>query len=552
MSLNSSMESKENYRKYVLVLSLSQGKVENKRPHKQYKRSFLGCMRCKEKKIKCDELKPRCENCKKSRLTCIWPNRKSPKKKGNLEVSPRKRDATLSQLKSTWRPDLISIDSPLSTDIKVETKGNFLQYIFKDSYPSYISRIGLPDQESVFSSFFLNKFLPSMARHYFQETYYLSTLFLEKAKEVSILQELIYACGASMLAYEDHLYVNIARKRYKKAISLFIEKIKQGFIRGSEDWLLVAVQTLQVFSLRDRHIGPNTTQCASHFSATCAIVRRRLINSLQKNYQEQSIGTSGEICLVLEGKDSNVSVALSPLIEFMTENFIFNYSMTIFFRKHDSLKRDIPNPFEVFSLCKSKIISRKSENEIRRFSLYTASRFAFEIAAKCSWLLRLWLPLSCDHRIILQAMLEDAKENLDSLNIFAIQDIPTEYKKTISLAKIILIPSIILLKKMLLFEHLEAVDFQNDIDYLISEIDQPFNDDSILPVWSLMIAALTSVTSNRRQFFTSKIKMLSNRINSNIMLQIMNYLEGIWEIYQEENELFELLFDTKALDLVCS
>jgi hypothetical protein len=44
-----------------------------------YPRTRTGCMTCRQRKKKCDELKPRCVACNRNKLDCIWPLPSLPK-----------------------------------------------------------------------------------------------------------------------------------------------------------------------------------------------------------------------------------------------------------------------------------------------------------------------------------------------------------------------------------------------------------------------------------------------------------------------------------------
>ena len=43
------------------------------------KRSSTGCLICRRRKKKCDEVKPTCTACKRNFLECIWPNSSNTK-----------------------------------------------------------------------------------------------------------------------------------------------------------------------------------------------------------------------------------------------------------------------------------------------------------------------------------------------------------------------------------------------------------------------------------------------------------------------------------------
>lgn len=66
-----------------------------------------------------------------------------------------------------------------------------------------------------------------------------------------------------------------------------------------------------------------------------------------------------------------------------------------------------------------------------------------------------------------------------------------------------------------------------------------------------MIAASTSTDTEDRIFFKKCLEDLLLRSKSKIIVQILNYLDGLWELY-DGDEPFELMFDTKVLDQICN
>lgn len=60
------------------------------KPKKIHKRTRTGCKTCRRRKMKCDEVKPTCGNCSKSRRDCTWPD-------GGIPFLGRKQIADESQ-----------------------------------------------------------------------------------------------------------------------------------------------------------------------------------------------------------------------------------------------------------------------------------------------------------------------------------------------------------------------------------------------------------------------------------------------------------------------
>ncbi|KAH9224485.1 hypothetical protein DL95DRAFT_439641 [Leptodontidium sp. 2 PMI_412] len=56
------------------------------RTRKSNGKSRLGCMACKQKRIKCDELRPKCTKCKTSSQECVYPTNDVPKWKSSVST----------------------------------------------------------------------------------------------------------------------------------------------------------------------------------------------------------------------------------------------------------------------------------------------------------------------------------------------------------------------------------------------------------------------------------------------------------------------------------
>ncbi|UKZ73213.1 hypothetical protein TrVFT333_000855 [Trichoderma virens FT-333] len=89
-------------------------------PRRSHKKSRAGCRRCKNRKIKCDEVHPRCGNCSKHGVMCDFesrqvldelhtlptPTTRSPQApvSAPASVSPRPMTATATTIATTAAP----------------------------------------------------------------------------------------------------------------------------------------------------------------------------------------------------------------------------------------------------------------------------------------------------------------------------------------------------------------------------------------------------------------------------------------------------------------
>jgi hypothetical protein len=82
-------------------LSRSADTAQRRRP--KYTRSKTGCMTCRQKKIKCDENKPKCHRCAHGQRDCTWPVGVEPRKR-----APPKRVDTIHMDPTDIRPSTAS------------------------------------------------------------------------------------------------------------------------------------------------------------------------------------------------------------------------------------------------------------------------------------------------------------------------------------------------------------------------------------------------------------------------------------------------------------
>ncbi|KAI9463631.1 hypothetical protein BJY52DRAFT_926595 [Lactarius psammicola] len=82
-------------------LSRTTDTTQRRRP--KYTRSKTGCMTCRQKKIKCDENKPKCHRCAHGQRDCTWPVGVEPRKR-----APPKRVDTIHMDPTDVRPSTAS------------------------------------------------------------------------------------------------------------------------------------------------------------------------------------------------------------------------------------------------------------------------------------------------------------------------------------------------------------------------------------------------------------------------------------------------------------
>lgn len=580
----------KNYREYQVVLEVKKNHLIRKKQPKIFKKLFSGCYNCKRRKIKCDETKPQCMNCRRGTSLCSWPSDASvtlrhPCEPGTASnplgfsftpsrsaLSPTIQYARMSHGRKGSR----SLEVPLEeenfeSEKEVALGNSHLNASSQDTEPQpqlqlqsqlqlqpqrqvvprpqpqsfesdfncmdFVqgpwSPLGTAGDQIAIDSFcldqFAKNFLPTVAQVYSHDKTQLLKLVLTTSENSGLLQEIFIACGASFYASVNPASRPMAHDRYTRAIGHFVSELKLKHIRGEESWFFVAVQILQILCLRDTFAGSNATRCAAHFGAAYKLITRRILGHGDPNFEKRPV-------LALE--------------KFMLENYIFNYSITIFFCDHLQLKTLMPNPYYFFCISHKELLDLFGGPGLAEYRYN--SILAFLLAAKCSWLCRLKLPLNRVDKLLCTELLVLAQSILAFFDKPQPPSLPLNIRITIDIAKVVLYTCIILLKKMLDPENIRAADLQSFVMAIKAETEHPHNQNAIFPIWSLMVAASCSLSVPLRQFFRSALVRLLKIAKSELVYRILVYLDGLWELYGLSDRAFEMVFDTNVLDQICN
>lgn len=398
------------------------------------------------------------------------------------------------------------------------------QYLHKTlNSPSYSQFLrnshisGISESEQLFFRRFVSRFVPNIARVHFHGTYSLEELFLEAATENMTLRDIFIACGAAFVAGKSECSEQ-AMQTYEVAIDKFVEQMRVGHVVGFEDWFFVAVQVLQTLCLRDNFGTLNATRCAAHLGAASRIITMRMLE-LDREY--------------------------SALQKAMIENFVFNYSITIFYCDHTKLKELVPSPFDFFDSVQD--LSCILPGDLPHAG--HISMRAFEIAAKCSWLCRLLLPLTQQQVLIHQLLLDRAKSLIHHLDYPTASPMTLAAAQTTAVARAMLCLLMILLTGMLDREA-PLEQFDEMLTAYTVDVNNVLYKNIVFPIWLLNIAACATEDPYKREIFVNRLDYLYRILNSRISMQVLAHLRGLWEIYTGR-EPFYLLFDTHAMDQVC-
>lgn len=541
--------------RFQRILRVTSDDIVSKPVSKKLKRSKKGCFSCKKRKVKCDENKPNCKNCNRSKLQCQWPediHHRYEKVVCFKSALTNKKESSIGEAWSSVQHNSFMRNS--ACGIQAIPTPNSDMFSPSSVFPADEYRLWLPDvelsrQDAYFYFSFVDRFLPTIAHPFIREKLSTARLLLRHTADFPILREVYLACGVSILAFDFPSYKEIAASRYSKALKSLYNVMKDASINLWEDWLFNAVQMLQILCLRNNFTGYGSFHGLQHFRAAYTIITKRLQIYIHDLHNSDNI-----LPLVTFGKDVTFPrfvSSFSPLNRILVENFIFNYSAVIFFCEHKALGSIVPNPFEITALFEFYSTADSSmEDNWFNINVFGPTTYAFEIAAKCTWTCRRGLPLSVDNIEAHKELLANAEMNLRIVESAENNSPSIKINKNIAITKLMLRGSIIMSRKMLNLERMCALDFQLEVNNMINDIANPYNDDIIFPVWSLFVGAFTSKLPIQWSFFRAKLVDLVHRSSSYTVQYILNYLDGIWELYGDEGP-FELLFNTNILDRTC-
>ncbi|CUM68055.1 uncharacterized protein PRCAT00005770001 [Priceomyces carsonii] len=499
-------------------------------------KSFIGCLSCKKKKKKCDETKPVCLRCKKGGGPCVWPD--VMQRLGKVAKQNKATSGSERSLKdNVYRFNYDFTGSSIAAT-NIGKFNYFPALLLPDMRNIMIPGVSLSETDAICYRYFIEKFLPSLL-HPFTHDSSVETIFLTASSQSQTLRNIFFACGATMISFENIFFKEVAHKKYIQAVKILIEEIKSGAILGSEDWLFMAVQTLQTLCFRENVVKLPAITVVPHFSAAFHIIRQKFKKISNKQWTETS--------RIIRPDPLSVSPKLySSLDKALIENFLFNYPIAIFFGRSENLEVTVPDPFYVFNLAN---IWQDFSHESIYHNLNWYSQFAFETAAKSTWMCRLKLPLNDKDRSLCTTILSTASNVLKNFLTIDVSGLSNKVRQSVSIAMVTLRISLILIRKMLQMKELSAKDFQGEINLIINEIDK--HENLILPGWTLLIGFCTSLEANQRNFFKNLFNKLLSNLNSNMLLQIINFVDSAAPVNTAPDYPFELLFDTQVLNMIC-
>lgn len=553
------------YHNYQQILDFqAQGEqqvLKQRRARRKFKKSLDGCLCCKKRRKKCDEVKPVCKGCLRNGLRCEWPKHvvvvvktavgddvdadadadkdQIKEERGDSLVSDRSSDHEFLLLDQFLNIQLENkIGSPVSTaDFDLNFDLPFPDSLETSPKPinqnHSIPGIELSYEDQLCYNQFINKFIPSLtASHCENEQFSPLKLFPPFASTHQLARDVFLACGATMLCFDSDEFHQLAHDKYVHSVNLLIQNLKDS-PRACEDHLFVCVQMLQTLCLRDKNIGLNATKSASHLSAAYEILRKR-----KREIQ-----------------------GLSVLDRVLTEHFLLNYPITIMLCHHDKLSsKAVPSPFEFFDefneFLTTPIMNNNMDDPWNNHPIMGICQKASELSAKSTWICRLLQhPISQDTYSTSLDLKTKAFQELEFLSNYETTD---KWKLVnISFAKSMLYGCLIITKKICQWD-INLFELQDDVNNMIKEFKICYKHfdpkDVLIPIWGLFVCGSASTTMEQREFLTYAFVKIASKINSSLTLKVLKYLKIIWDEGNGDSQHvgFEFLFDTTVLDIVCS
>ncbi|CDR42462.1 CYFA0S09e04104g1_1 [Cyberlindnera fabianii] len=573
------------YHDYQQILDLGgeDQVLKQRRARRKFKKSTNGCLSCKQKRKKCDEIKPNCTTCVRRGITCVWPDKvnrgtstrhdntttdfvdvsKIPTVNENQNGDPMQHDGSLNNQQEQQDNqifDLSFTDDPLLYEflhlqsvIKEEdnesvescrsSSSSSAPRIY-DEFEHTLPGIQLTREEAKCYDAFVSTFLPSITPAHCDPLLSPMTILLPYALTSVTVREIFLACGATQLAYSDDEFKGKSYQRYVKVVGLLVSDIQQS-ADGCEDHLFIAVQLLQTLCLRDKSLGLNATKSAGHLAAAYEIIKKRFLKSAT-TYSSSSSSASG--------------LQFSSLDRILTEHFIFNFPITLILCRHDKLSK-VPSPFHFFEQF-GGMLTRPSrpnatspKDEWRNHPILGVSLKAHEICTKCTWLVRTQtLPLSSQDMLRALDLREQTMSELARLTGLINEELTSNpQKQSIAYAKAKLYGASIVLRKLLNPALLITDDeIQSDVLLMIDEMkySRALDKEHLLSMWAMFICGSVAIKQEHRDFIQQGFETVSSSIRSSLAQKVLRYLNIVWE--EEDPVGLVFLFDTTVLDIVCT
>jgi len=193
-------------------------------------RTKTGCFKCRLRRKKCDEIRPRCAGCRRQDFACLYPE----KPEIDAEVRNRKTASDCATLQRTSK----------SVSLQMLGSTRFWASVFKEQ-PTDFTFV----TEDWLLYYFKNGFTPLLIRPYAHPIYQDSTYLCSLQNAASWVKSAFLANSALHASWKIPYLKSSAMAHYSNAVHGLQMAIDNGEIDGSEDYTLAAVVFLLLFEV---------------------------------------------------------------------------------------------------------------------------------------------------------------------------------------------------------------------------------------------------------------------------------------------------------------
>lgn len=533
------------------------------------KRNRTGCLCCRKRRIKCDNGKPECEHCTRSRYECIWPhgeqalphiNEFKLVKRRNLRFVVRDRENKRPPPNANINRENSVVDHLLKDHTGTMQKEvdydvllrRYIQQAFG------MSKLLIPTSEQDFTfvkaitkedlSFydaFMRGFLVAASPQLCCTSLQPSCLGITFN---AISRPMFFACGAAYLCQKRIIPSDVARRRYQQALSFLVNFMDGETISGNEDWLLSVLLCLCELG---KYFTDNITLNSMYLFAAFKIInqwREMNVNGYTLPYpyptglsqyihpdddlQERIIETNVDD---VRGMFLRISEHFRPWQRTLLESFIYHYTFHLFVCR--TPLESLPSPFIVFKTLKECLTSQIYKTPVAWMNnpILGASLPAFEVAAKVNWL-ALQLPLDGEKLHVASALLKYARyyagpvlpPSVKSSEPKGVQNL---LMQSCYAADMIVKSSLIFLKKLI---HPDITSDDEEIQDAIFKFNRDLRQISlqsqtaIICPWGIAVAGAAMTSKEDQEYLLWRLGEFCEVTPSQMMPSVKRYLQTVW------------------------
>lgn len=375
---------------------------------------------------------------------------------------------------------------------------------------------------------FVNGFIPCISPQHCHPKLTPMAIFVSQGVAEPMMRDVFYACGAAFMANDNEEMLVVAKRRYASCLGKFANRLSatQGKI---EEWMVAAAL---LFTLRDKFVGSSPEHPTTHLAKAIELIR-----ILRKSAGDESV-----------------------TLKFFVDSFLFNYSVVLITGGRLSQKI-LPSPFKIFDEWRSVVVHQPFQCFAPWMNnpVFGAATRAFEIAAKCLWLVHQF-PLDNADMVVACGLLADTyKLELPEPSQIK-RDGGMCQKEFLHVQQSVLVNDVGKLSCQLLLVRLMNPSLElghsivSEKVRAILDILENLSAETTLWVicsWLLLITGLCCENHKDRDFMLDNCYRSSRLFRAAFMSKIGDFLKKAWGTELEPGIGWDLLFDQAELQSVC-